>query len=174
MFKENNHAMQCPNCSQQIMQAGSQFCPFCGSPLNISAKPKVDRQKRSLSAKEGFVNWRFIGVALLVGSLLAVCIMGIVAYPNNNWFFLIVGAIIGIVAVGICLRHQCENCKGFFTLRLLSRERIDGKKVYKMLHGKYSQQIVVLRVTWKDHLQCSYCEQKYDSVYEKDYKSFSE
>jgi hypothetical protein len=32
--------MQCPNCDREIPIADSQFCPFCGSPLDVPVKKK--------------------------------------------------------------------------------------------------------------------------------------
>jgi hypothetical protein len=51
--------MQCPNCDREIPLIDIQFCPYCGSPLNLIDTPK--KKKRDtlsiLEEKRTIISW---------------------------------------------------------------------------------------------------------------------
>ncbi len=162
--------MHCQNCGQSILQQGSKFCPFCGSSLTLGGKLNPSKQPAPANDVPG--GWTASGVTLLSAAFLLVLISALLYYPYAAFGILLAGILPAALLGKIVLDNRCENCGRFFSMQCLQHDQIDGKKIYRMRGG--SRQIVLLHVTWKDHLQCSHCNHQKDRVYTKDYDSFSE
>lgn len=165
--------MQCANCDREILQKGSQFCPFCATPLHLVDSPK--KKKNNAVHTRTLTDWNrggWISSFVLIG-MAFVFVLSLIAFPDATLIVLSIGIVFAGV-VGWFYSSQCEGCGHFFTMQRTKHERLSSKKFYQMLRDKHPRQIVVLRINWQDQYRCSVCGHEKQRTYTKDYDSFSE
>lgn len=168
--------MQCANCDREVSQEGSQFCPFCATPLHLVDSPKKKKNEevqtyRNANENPGSGDWL---IYTIFGVILLCILMAALVSPVYSGTILIVGLPISIGVFLLYVSNRCDRCGGLFSMQRVSHERLGSKKIYQMQYGKYPRQIVVLRINWKDQHRCSRCGCEKQRIYTKDYDSFSE
>lgn len=152
--------MQCSNCDREFAVTDGQFCPYCGSPLNLPVKAKKKRKNdeiadwRTIGDIGNDWNLSVLGLILLAGMVIIGFSMVTTASDLNIFVPVTIIITLSLIPFVYLNSKRCERCRHWFTMKLVQHEKISSRETRQPYYRKWRQVVVEI---YEDRFRCSHC-----------------